>query len=249
MLSEMTITARVAGEAEAAGFVLKRKDGTVVATIPATRKNDMLTGTITKDMLAAAGQTVGAIDLVLDGKTADSVMVLFNLPAPAADPALVDDFESYYGDGGLLAAAYSTNCGTGCSTEPSLSATRNSGDAGLDFHYAIIKGGYAGIVKSLSGVDWSAYDAIQFWVTPDGKGQKLICQLNSSGEDFEVDLTELAKTTTPQLVTLPFAQFKGKNGGTFDRSAVQHFAIYCNTVGDAGVDSHMFFDDVCAVKK
>lgn len=249
VLSETTITARVAGEAEAAGFVLKRKDGTVVATIPATRKNDMLTGTITKDMLAAAGQTVGAIDLVLDGKTADSVMVLFNLPAPAADPALVDDFESYYGDGGLLAAAYSTNCGTGCSAEPSLSATRNSGDAGLDFHYAIIKGGYAGIVKSLSGVDWSAYDAIQFWVTPDGKGQKLICQLNSNGEDFEVDLTELAKTTTPQLVTLPFAQFKGKNGGTFDRSAVQHFAIYCNTVGDAGVDSHMFFDDVCAVKK
>ena len=104
-------------------------------------------------------------------------------------------------------------------------------------------------MKSLGGVDWSAYDAVQFWVTPDGRGQKLICQLNSNGEDFEVDLTSLAKTTPPQLVTLPFAQFQGKNGGTFDKSAVQHFAIYCNTVGDADVDSHIFFDDVRAVKK
>ena len=31
-----------------------------------------------------------------------AVMVLFNMPEPAKDPALVDDFESYYGDGGLL---------------------------------------------------------------------------------------------------------------------------------------------------
>ncbi|MCI6753193.1 MAG: CIA30 family protein, partial [Selenomonas bovis] len=94
----------------------------------------------------------------------------------------------------------------------------------------------------------SDYNAIQFWITPDGKGQKLIIQTNSNGEDFEVDLTELAKKTEPQLVTLPFSQFKGKNGGAFDKSAVQNFAIYCNTIGDAPVDSHIYFDDIQAVK-
>ena len=110
------------------------------------------------------------------------------------------------------------------------------------------KGGYAGIIKSLKGVNWSDDHAVQFWITPDGKGQKLIIQLNSNGEDFEVDLTDLAKKTEPQLVTLPFSQFKGKNGGMFDKSAVQHFAIYCNSIGDAPVDSHIYFDDIQAVK-
>ena len=104
-----------------------------------------------------------------------------------------------------------------------------------------------GIIKSLKGVDWSAYSGVQFWITPDGRGQKLICQLNSNGEDFEADLTNIAKETAPQLVTLPFSQFKGKNGGTFDKSAVQHFAIYCNAVGDA-VSSTVYLDDIQAVK-
>ena len=158
------------------------------------------------------------------------------------------DFESYYGDGSLLKGAYSTNCGAGCAAEPLLSERCENGEAGLDFHYTINKGGYAGVIKSLKGVNWSDYNAIQFWITPDGKGQKLIIQTNSNGEDFEVDFTELAKKTEPQLVMLPFSQFKGKNGGAFDKSVVQHFAVYCNAIGDAPVDSHMYFDDIHAVK-
>ena len=250
VLQPETIRARVAGSYKSAEFVLKRKDGSVIAKLPAVPDGaGIVKGEITADALAAAGTTVGQAELQLDGKTADSVMVLFNMPEPAKDPALVDDFESYYGDGGLLKAAYSTNCGAGCTVESLLSATHAGGETGLDFHYNINKGGYAGIVKSLGGADWSSYDAVQFWLKPDGRGQKLICQLNSNGEDFEVDLTNLAKTTHPQLVTLPFAQFKGKNGGTFDRSAVQHFAIYCNTIGDAAVDSHFYFDDIRAVQQ
>ena len=249
ILAPVTIRAKAAGDYKSATFVMKRKDGSVIATLPAVADSAVLRGEITADALAAAGQTVGTVELQLDGKLADSVMVLYNMPEPAKDPALVDDFESYYGDGGLLKAAYSTNCGTGCSVEPLLSAQHAGGETGLDFHYTITKGGYGGIVKSLGGVDWSSYDAVQFWVTPDGKGQKLICQLNANGEDFEVDLTDVAKTTAPQLVTLPFSSFKGKNGGTFDKSAVQHFAIYCNTIGDATVDSHLYFDDIRAAKK
>lgn len=250
ILSPTTVRARVAGKYQKAEFLLKRKDGTVIATLPATAAGDgVVTGSIPASALQAAGQMVGTVELALDGKTADSVMVLFNMPEPAKDPALVDDFESYYDDGGLLKAAYSTNCGAGCTVEPLLTATHAGGETGLDFHYTINKGGYAGIVRSLGGADWSSYDAVQFWLKPDGRGQKLICQLNSNGEDFEVNLTNLAKTTQPQLVTLPFAQFKGKNGGTFDRSAVQHFAIYCNTIGDEAVDSHFYFDDIRAVQQ
>lgn len=249
ILQPTQIRAKAEGSFKKAELVLRRKDGTVAASLPADVGNDgIVNGEITDAALQAAGKNVAYVELDLDGKPADSVMVLCNMPEPAPNPAVVDDFENYYGDGGLLKAAYSTNCGAGCSVEPLLSQKHQGGETGLDFHYKINKGGYAGIIKSLKGVDWSAYDAVQFWVIPDGKAQKLIIQTNSNGEDFEVDLSAVAKTTQPQLITLPFSQFKGKNGGTFDKNAVQHFAIYCNTIGDDPVDSHMYFDDIHAVK-
>ena len=251
LLGRKTIRAHVAGNFQNAQFVLKKKDGTVAAVIPAVSAGKgLVKGEITAADLAKVGKTVGHVELQMDGQSADDVTVLFNMPAPPADPALVDDFESYYSDGGLLKAAYSTNCGAGCSVDALLSKgeERQHGDSGLDFHYQIGKGGYAGIVKSLHGVDWSQESAVQFWLKPDGEGQKLICQLNSGGEDFEADLTEYARSTQAQLVRIPFSAFKGKNGGTFDKSAVQHFGIYCNANGDKAVDSHIYFDDIRAVK-
>lgn len=248
ILKPMMLQARISGKINTVQFALKRKDGSTAAVIPAQAAgDDIVKAQISDEVLKAVGKTIGSIELVIDGKSADSIGVLYNIPAPKANPALVDDFETYYGDNGLVKAAYSTNCGSGCSVEPLLSAKHQKGDSGLEFKYNLAKGGYVGIIKSLKGVDWSAYSGVQFWITPDGKGQKLICQLNSNGEDFEVDLTNIAKETAPQLVTLPFSQFKGKNGGTFDKSAVQHFAIYCNAVGDA-VSSTVYLDDIQAVK-
>lgn len=51
------------------------------------------------------------------------------------------------------------------------------------------------------------------------------------------------------MITLPFADFKGKNGGTFDPSGVKHFGIYCNTIGSNTIDSVMYFDAIKAVKQ
>ncbi|MDY6269448.1 MAG: hypothetical protein SPL39_10940 [Selenomonadaceae bacterium] len=51
------------------------------------------------------------------------------------------------------------------------------------------------------------------------------------------------------LAYVPFKDFVGKNGGTFHPERLQHFAIYCNTVGDDAVDSHFYIDDIHAVKQ
>ncbi len=249
LLAPMELKAKAAGDYKQASFVLKKRDGAAVATLPAQRTTQgYVTATLSAENLQAIGKTLGSIELDLDGKPADSISVLYNLPAPPADPLRVDDFESYYGDSSLVRGAYSTNCGAGCSVDASLSSEREAGESGLDFHYHILPGGYAGIIKSLKGADWSQAKGVSFWVKPDGQGQKLICQLNSDGEDFEVDLTDIAKTTTPQVVNIPFSRFVGKNGGTFNAAAVQHFALYCNTNGKEAVDSHFYFDDIKAVK-
>lgn len=245
------VAAKVAGAEGAAAFQLKAKDADTVVVVPARREPDGKCGAdITAAVLHSLGKGLGSIALQLDGQPVDTVPVVFNLPAPAVNPAMVDDFESYYGDNGLLRAAYSTNCGAGCAVIPTLSlhAGEKQGESGLDFYYHINKGGYAGIVKSLQGADWSSYRALQFWLRPDGQGQKLIIQLNSNGEDFEVELTTLAAQKQPQFVVLPFERFKGKNGGYFDKSQVQHFAIYCNTIGNASIASHLYFDDIQVIK-
>ncbi len=246
------LKANVAGKVQKVRFIVKKADGTAVAVMDAKKSGGTYAATMTEASLAALGKTVGTVDLQLDGNTVDSVKVLYNMPQPPLDPSLVDDFENYYGDNGMLQSAYSTNIGAGCNVTATLTedvAEHKSGDTGLKFHYKIGKGGYAGVIKSLKGVDWSAYNAIQFWVKPDGQGQRLIIQLNSNGEDFEVDLAELAKESGPRLVTIPFSQFKGKQNGKFDQAHVQHFAIYCNTIGNEMVDSNLYFDDIKAVKQ
>ena len=125
VLAPLQVRAKAAGTFKDARFTLTKKDGTVAATFPAVKKGEgVYAGWLSDEALASVGRTVGAVNLILDGKTADSVQVLFNMPAPAPDPALVDDFESYYGDGSLLKGAYSTNCGAGCVRRNSTAACR-----------------------------------------------------------------------------------------------------------------------------
>lgn len=246
------VTAKAAGTYQKAAFRFTDAAGKAIEEKAATKTADgTFAASITSDLLAKIGKTVGNIDFLLDGKAVDSLRVFYNMPEVALPADVVDTFENYYGDNELLRGAYSTNCGPGCAIRPSLStdaAQKSDGSYGLDFHYSLVKGGWAGIIKSM-GVDWSAYDAVSFWFYPDGKGQKFIIQMNSDGEDFEVNLTGLAKKTTPQHVVLPFKDFVGKNGGTFHPERLQHFAIYCNTVGDEPVDSHFYLDDIRAIRQ
>ena len=246
------VRAKAAGTYQQVAFAFRNAAGKLIAEATGQQAADgSYTTTLSQGTLDSLGKTVGTIEVLLDGKSVDSLKVFYNMPQAATPIDQVDTFESYYGDNELLKGAYSTNCGPGCSIQPVLTAKAGEyqlGQDGLDFHYKLAKGGWAGIIKSMNGINWSAYDGVRFWVKPDGRKQKLIIQINTDGEDFEVNLEDLAGKTAPQLVTLPFSEFKGKNGGTFNAKHIQHFAIYCNATGDDPIDSHFFFDDIQAVK-
>lgn len=249
LLQPDTLRAKVMGSVTQAAFQLQKKDGTPVVELPATIDvQHQATAVLSAGNLAKMGKAVGRLALTVNGTVRDSVPVLYNMPAPAPNPLLVDDFESYYGDNSLLQGAYSTNCGTGCSIALALSQQKQQGEAGLAYHYSIAPGGYAGVVKSLQGADWSACQGVSFWLTPDGQGQKLICQLNSNGEDFEADLSAYTQGKTPQLVKVPFSAFQGKNGGKLDTHAIQHFALYVNALGQQAVDATLYFDQIRAYR-
>ena len=156
----------------------------------------------------------------------------------------------------MLLNDWATNVGPGCTLNPKITSEEgnfNSGNYGLEFNYKISNAktseGWAGMTTS-KNVDWSEYDALQLWIKPDGKGQKLVIQITSNGEDFEVFLPEFAATTEPQLLTLKFEDFVGKNKGEFDSANISSIGIWCNTIvpeeheGEWTVESTMYFDDI-----
>ncbi|MDG2575979.1 carbohydrate binding domain-containing protein, partial [Vibrio parahaemolyticus] len=167
-------------------------------TIEATDNNGIFSGDITEDILNELGQVSGTIELKSDNTVLNYINAVFNIKEAEKQPRVVDDFESYMGDSSLLSGAWSTNKGPGCSVNPKLSdKNKYTGDYGVAFSYKIstekTSEGYAGIIKSLEA-DWTGCDALQIWAKPDGKGQKLVIQLTSNGEDFEIRLPEFTKT-------------------------------------------------------
>lgn len=247
ILEPAIITASVKGYDGEIKFVLKNKSGESVETLDATSKDSVYSAEITQAILDKLGETIGSIELYSDDTLLDSIKAIFNIKEAEKDPKLVDNFESYSGEDSLLQNTWATNYGADCSITPTLDANnKNSGDYGLAFNYNISAGGYAGITQALD-VDWSDCDALQIWIKPDGKGQKLVIQLTSNGEDFEVWMSEFAATTEAKLITIPFSELKGKNNGTFDPAHIEKMGIWCNTVGSETVNSTMYFDDIKAI--
>lgn len=205
---------------------------------------------VTRENLDALGETTGPARLLADGEDLGTIHLLFNIPEIETEPMIVDRFENYMGKTALLERAWATNMGLGCDISPELSSEyKSEGEYGLAFRYRLFTAGgegWAGMTKLLDE-NWSGMNGLQLWIAPDGRGQKLVIQLTSQGEDFEVYLPELAATTNAGYVTIPFQAMKGKNGGTLDPSSISGFGIWCNTIGQGTTDSVMYFDDIHVV--
>lgn len=259
ILNPTTITAKIKNLKGEVKFVLKDNLGNEIKTIKATLNNGSYEADITRNLLDSIGEKTGTIELYVGDKSVNTISAIFNIEEKENPKELVDDFEGYYGESVLLENNWATNVGPGCILNPTLTIEEgkfNEGTYGLAFNYKIstekTSEGWAGMTKAI-GQDWSEFDAIQFWIYPDGNAQKLVIQVTTNGEDFEVFLPELAGTTEPQLVTLKFSDFVGKNGGTIDLTNVESFGIWCNTIvpedheGKWTVESTMYFDSIKAI--
>ncbi|QMV42451.1 glycosyl hydrolase [Cohnella cholangitidis] len=179
---------------------------------------------------------------------------LFSVYAEAPqDPALVDDFESYQGSDAALAAKI-IHAG-GDSTAVTLDgAHKSGGNYAMKLDYTLAGSGYAGVTKSLGGVDWSGFNHLRFWLAPDGSNQKLVIQLKVDGVSFEAYPSLAA--ATPGWVNLHFNEFAvapwdtgnaGKKINKVSLKNVQEMSIYVNSVGGATLSSSLYFDDIKAI--
>ena len=256
ILKETTLKANVSNASQVS-FVVKDTATNKIKTLVATKdeKNGLYTAELTKAIMEEIGKTdVAQIQLVADGNILSTIENLSIGKEKDKAPAdVLENFDYYVGSKGLLDAAYSGNSAAGCSSSFTLDKTHKSdGTYGAAFNYKLKTTGsevWTGLVNSkLSNTDFSKYNALKFWTKLDGKGQKVVVQIKAGGEEFEVYLTNLAKTTGEYELTIPFSAFKGKKGGTLDAETskdVQAFGIWCNSnpAGEAvNVDSTIYFD-------
>ena len=181
------------------------------------------------------------------------------MPEPVYVPTVVDTFDDYYGDNEVLNTSWSIGKGTGCTLAPSLSDKKYAGKYGLEFKYNLVAGGYIGVTKSLNNVDWSKQNALQLWTIPDGKNKKVVIQVTSGGNVFEVYLNDYEaynKATGPILVTIPFSSFVGRDdaNAVFDSTKIEGFGLWCNTILPEGADADtykltgsIYYDDIKAI--
>ena len=114
-------------------------------------------------------------------------------------------------------------------------------------------------------VNWSNCNALQFWVIPDGNNQWTVIQINTSdGVSYEAylqDYADFTNTTDPLLVTIPFTDFKDKNGdaGNFSSkkaASVESIGLWVNAISDSEqiskddkrVEGTLYYDGIKAIK-
>ena len=258
-ITEPTELKAVVKNADSVSFVVKGAD---TVTIDATKgTDDTYIANLTEDAIKKAGGAEGVdtatITLVAkkDGKTSELATVKnisIGKKKPVAPANVLEDFDYYSGSNDLVAASYTGNSAAGCSSSFKLDTTnKQDGSYAGAFNYKLKTTGsevWTGQTKALTNTDLSAYDALKLWVKLDGKGQKVVVQLKSGDEEFEVFLNNLSTTTGSYNLTIPFSSFKGKNGGTFDPSNVTVLGIWCNSIGEVDLDSTIYFDSIQAVK-
>ena len=255
ILLETTLKASVSN-AQNVSFVIKdTSNGKKVTLKAAKAASGLYTAELTNTVMTQIGKTdVASITLVADGKELSTITNLSIGKEKDKAPAnVLENFDYYVGSNGLLDAAYGGNSAAGCSSSFTLDKTNKSdGTYGAAFNYKLKTSGsevWTGLVNSkLTNTDFSKYNALKFWTKLDGKGQKVVVQIKAGGEEFEVYLTNLAKTADAYEITVPFSSFKGKKGGKLNAENlkdVQAFGIWCNSnpVGEAvDVNSVLYFD-------
>ena len=246
MLKATTIKASLTNVADDAivEFIAKDKTGVINKKITAQKdESGYYVGTLDAKSLEALGQSAGTITVTVDGISYSKINAKFNMPEPVVIPTVVDTFEDYYGDNEVMNNSWAVGRGTGCAIEASLTTEKHyNSKYGLAFKYTLVDGGYIGITKSMNNADWSSKNALQFWTLPDGNNKKVVIQVTSGGNVFEVYLNEYENyqnSTKPMLVTIPFSSFVGRDdkAAVFEPSKIESFGLWCNAITPDGVDA------------
>ncbi|MFN8094726.1 MAG: carbohydrate binding domain-containing protein [Vicinamibacteria bacterium] len=182
-------------------------------------------------------------------------------PGARGGSLAVEDFESYETDAALAKAWYVPPHGNWMRQ---TLVPRPGGGHAMRFEYRTSpgEGKYYAAICIVKSWDLGGFDAIRFWLRPDGSGRELTVQLNladAKGSNIH-DLWQASwrpakGDRSPQVVTIPFARLEhpawldrtGKRP-TFGPAAVNEIALYVGAPEGPYGEGAYEFDDFAAVR-
>ncbi|MDE7477555.1 MAG: glycoside hydrolase family 26 protein, partial [Lachnospiraceae bacterium] len=220
-------------------FIASAGDKKVVLEAELNEQRNVWEALLSDEDLLSLGEIPGTIALNVGQKEIAVINARFNLKEPVQDDMVPEDFESYAGSNRELNSAWPTNKDSGSEIALTLTEEKDKvfgGKYGMQIDITLAKSdAWVGATKSFEA-DWSAGNALELYTIPETKGQKIVVQVKSGGEEFEVylqkyeDYTKNAMTGTPVKVTIPFGAFVGKNNGKFDPSKIEVIGLWCNAL-------------------
>ncbi|SHO49139.1 carbohydrate binding domain-containing protein [Anaerocolumna xylanovorans] len=159
----------------------------------------------------------------------------------------VDDYEGYNGSNTLLNAAYSRNTGGGAFNISLDVEKKSEASYGMRIDYDYGSAGYAGATKTMDYLNLKDYDGIKLWYVPDGSGNSLTIQLQTS-DGLSWESVGLMTGAGPTELYMPFESFKAPSWdprtGTLDNNLnIVKFSIYTNQVKEV-TKGTLYFDDI-----
>lgn len=262
VLNDTTLIAKVNGVSESANviFVIHTDyDETIISASYNTETGNWEAKLPSSELLSL-GKGIGTITLKAAGKEISDISVIFNEKEPVADPMVPEDFESYNGSSRILNNTWASNKDTGSGVVLSLTDDEDQvfgGSYGLQMDFALASStAWAGATKNLSGTSWKKGNALEFYTIPEANGQKVVVQVTSAGQVFEVYMqeyetyTECGKSNVPVKVTVPFSAFVGRDSkkAVFDPTSIDSIGLWCNAIAKDDVtfplDTTICYDEL-----
>lgn len=244
VLTGTTLIAKVSGVSESSDITFEIHtdyDETVISAAY-NKETGNWEANLPSNELLSLGKGIGTITLKVAGKEISDISVIFNEEEPVANPMIPEDFESYNGSDRVLNNTWATNKDTGSGIVFSLTDDKEKvfgGNYGLQMDFTLAtKTAWAGATKNLSGTSWAAGNALEFYTIPEANGQKVVVQVTSAGNVFEVymqeyaNYTECGKNHVPAKVTVPFSAFVGRDNkkAVFDPTSIDSIGLWCNAI-------------------
>ena len=240
------IAARISGEVgtEKVQFIASAGEQQVILEASYNEELGVWEAQMTDEELLSLGEIPGMITLTVGEKEIAEISARFNLKQAEQNDLIPEDFENYAGSNRELNSSWTTNKDTGSEIKLNLTQEEDKvvgGKYGMQMNITLAKkDAWVGATKSFEA-DWTEGNALELYTIPEAKGQKVVVQVKSGSEEFEVHLqeyeeyTKYAATGTPVKVTIPFSAFVGKNHGVFDPAKIQVIGLWCNALPNENV--------------
>ena len=241
------IAARISGEVGTAKvqFIAAAGDQEVLLEASYNEEEGVWEAQMTDEELLSLGEIPGAITLMVGETEIAQISARFNLKQAEQNDLIPEDFENYAGSNRELNSSWTTNKDTGSEIILELTQEKDKvfgGKYGMQMNITLAKkDAWVGATKSFEA-DWTQGNALELYTIPEAKGQKVVVQVKSGAEEFEVYLqeyeeyTKYAATGTPVKVTIPFGAFVGKSHGVFDPAKIQVIGLWCNALPNETVE-------------